>query len=238
LRLQLFPLWSAAAILDKVGISGRTLAALMLQPGNALLVATPDGATLPQLLGGGTTLQMQLRPPDVVIADGVVYRNATVRWPETVQALITAGCRGADRLPLNPEWLDLGTGQTYAIEEIRPARGWWRSATGARDIPERSDHPMASGPIPAAKGEGLEQTNAQTNSETKLLTATEFVDDYIRARLAARLDYSGRGAIALRNSRNLQGQPGFGNKALTDLVVNARVSAGCKPNRGGFGSKG
>ena len=97
---------------------------------------------------------------------------------------------------------------------------------------------MASGPIPAAKGEGLEQTNAQTNSETKLLTATEFVADYIRARLAARLDYSGRGAIALRNSRNLQGRPGFGNKALTDLVVNARVSAGCKPNRGGFGSKG
>jgi hypothetical protein len=61
---------------------------------------------------------------------------------------------------------------------------------------------------------------------------------YVKQRLAAGKDYSGRGARKMRDALKLKGKPGFGNQALTDLVANERKKRGHDINRGGKGSKG
>jgi hypothetical protein len=118
------------------------------------------------------------------------------------------------------------------LEDVEPAHDPAQLALPISE-PKRSDPPATSVPISASEGERAAPTNPQPK-----LTPAKLVADYITERVAGGLDYSGRGAIAERDHRNLHGQPGFGNKALTDLVTRARTNAGHKPNRGGHGSKG
>jgi hypothetical protein len=114
------------------------------------------------------------------------------------------------------------------LGETEPARAPGQLALPLAD-PGRNGAPANPAP---------ELPSEEQPADPPKLTPTKLVTDYIAERVAAKLDYSGRGAIAERDCHNLQGQPGFGNKALTDLVMRARANAGRKPNRGGHGSKG
>jgi hypothetical protein len=95
--------------------------------------------------------------------------------------------------------------------------------------PRRSEDPSTSGSAPSAIG----NTPAST-----VPTPKEFVDEYIAGRLAARQEYSGRGAQRERDRRKLNGKPGFGKMALNNLVARERTRRGKLQNLGGRGSAG
>jgi hypothetical protein len=135
---RLLSLGAAAALLDKVGISGRTLVAVALLPANELLLGCRPGEVLPEPLGAGRTNRMRLSPPHNIEADGVPYQHAVVRWPETCAALLAAGCYGADRLPRDPGWQDPETGEEIPVEQMRAQKAWWCDA--ADEAPGTIDH--------------------------------------------------------------------------------------------------
>jgi hypothetical protein len=145
----LLDLDDAAALLDHHGISGRALVAVALSLPEPLLYGCRPDDALPQPLGRGRVTQLQLHPGNVIDADGVPHHRATVRWARLCDALIAAGCRGADRLPRNPVLSDLQTGEELPFGSgiLLTQPGWWTDAyTGVAISPadEPGERPPAA----------------------------------------------------------------------------------------------
>jgi hypothetical protein len=129
------------------------------------------------------------------------------------------------------------TGPDRWREQIPTASGFIKNLRFARnaahDPGQPTLQPATLEPTPRSDAERTDETDQET---TPLPEA--FVADYITKRLAAKQDYSGRGAQRERDRRELSGKKGFGNTALNNLVARERTRRRHRQNRGGKGSIG